>query len=115
MIEHEQLQEQIPAFLTARLDAKESAQVQEHLNGCEDCTVSRDLGEPDRIRYGEIWLSEKAFGAHVRSPEFRYVLTAMDMCCERPRVVCGGMSGRSGLEYLRDLREDFDPVLDPEI
>ncbi len=37
MIDHEQLQEQIPAFLAARLDPEESGQVESHLAGCEDC------------------------------------------------------------------------------
>ena len=37
MINHEQLQEQIPAFLAARLDPEASGQVENHLNGCEDC------------------------------------------------------------------------------
>ena len=37
MINHEQLQEQIPAFLAARMDPEESGQVENHLNGCEEC------------------------------------------------------------------------------
>ena len=37
MIDHEQLQEQIPAFLAARLDPEESGRLENHLNGCADC------------------------------------------------------------------------------
>mgnify|MGYP001815804958 CR=1 FL=1 len=83
-------------------------------NGCEDCTVSRDSTDPNRIRYDEIWKSESAFGAHVRSQEFRFVLAAMDMCSKKPRVVCGGVSGPSGLGYLRDLHGNFEVVLEPK-
>ncbi len=44
MINHEQLQQQIPAFLAARLDPEESGQVENHLNDCEDCA--------DRVQVG---------------------------------------------------------------
>jgi hypothetical protein len=37
MVDHEQIQEQIPAFLGSRLDAQESGRVEEHLTDCEDC------------------------------------------------------------------------------
>lgn len=44
MINHEQLQQQIPAFLAARLDPEESGQVENHLNDCEDCADLVQVG-----------------------------------------------------------------------
>ena len=81
--------------------------------GCESCSVTRDEVEPDRILYNEIWASESHFQGHVQSAEFHNVLVAMDMCCEKPRVVVGALSGRTGLEYLLDLRGGLEPAADP--
>ncbi len=44
MTNHEQLQQQIPAFLAARLDRSESSQVENHLNDCEDCADLVQVG-----------------------------------------------------------------------
>ena len=73
--------------------------------GCQRCCVGRDAGSEGRVRYDETWSSEAAFHRHVRSEEFGRVLVAMDMCCEEPQVVIGNLSGRTGLDCLRELRE----------
>lgn len=71
--------------------------------GCVDCVVALDATEPDRVRYYESWDSGLAFHNHVRSAEFRRVLSAMDMCCEEPRVVIGNLSGGGGMAQLQEL------------
>lgn len=76
--------------------------------GCQACWVSLDAVEPCRIRFSEIWTSDTAFRTHVRSEEFRHVLTAMDMCCEEPTVTIGELTGRTGIESLRELREGLE-------
>ena len=73
--------------------------------GCRTCAVLRDAANEGRVRYNETWDVEPAFQRHVQSEEFRRVLVAMDMCCEEPQVVIGNLSGRSGMAYLRELRE----------
>lgn len=78
-------------------------------SGCQACTVAQDATDPNRVRYSESWETEAAFQKHVRSEEFRRVLVAMDMCCEKPQVVIGNLSGRSGMAYLQELRET--PIL----
>ena len=77
--------------------------------GCRACWVSRDAGDPCRIRYNEIWISDTAFRTHVRSEEFRHVLVALDMCCEEPTVTIGELAGRTGIEYLQEIREGLGP------
>ena len=67
--------------------------------------VSRDASDPCRIRYSETWTSGPPFRIHVRSEEFRPVLVALDMCSEEPVVTIGELAGRTGIEYLRELRE----------
>lgn len=76
--------------------------------GCQSCWVSRDAVENRRIRYSEIWTEDAAFLDHVRSEEFRRVLVALDMCCEEPAVTIGELAGRTGMDYLRDLRDGLD-------
>jgi len=82
-------------------------------HGCHGCSVSRDAAEPTRLLYSEIWTAEPVFRVHVQSDEFRHVLAAMDMCCEEPRVTIGSLSGRPGLDRLRRLCSETDPVPDP--
>jgi hypothetical protein len=62
MTRHEQLQEQIPAFVADRLDGTESGQVQEHLSDCEDCTDLVRVGNElvQGLRDGK----EEIFTAH---------------------------------------------------
>lgn len=71
--------------------------------GCYECVVAQDVAEPGRVRYREAWESQDAFQRHVQSDEFRCVLTAIDMCCEEPRVVIGNLSGKGGITYLQEL------------
>ena len=58
----------------------------------------------------EEWESAEAFRRHIRSEEFRRVLVAVDMCCEEPQIVIGNLSGHSGMEYLRKLRDEGDKI-----
>lgn len=82
--------------------------------GCRSCSLTRNVREPERVCYREVWITEDAFRTHVRSEEFRRVLVAMDCSCEAPEVTISTPAGRSGMAYLRDLhvdrRSDLDPV-----
>jgi quinol monooxygenase YgiN len=72
---------------------------------CRKCSVARDAIEEGIVHYTEEWESEEAFQRHLQSEVFRRVLTAMDMCCEEPRVTVGKLTGRSGIAHLQELRE----------
>jgi len=74
--------------------------------GCRACEVGMEASEPGLVHYREEWESEDVFHQHVQSEEFRRVLIALDLCCEEPRIVVGNLSGHSGMEYLRKLREE---------
>jgi len=78
--------------------------------GCRDCGVRVDATDAGLIHYLEEWESEEAFRQHVRSEDFRRVLIAVDLCCEEPRIVVGNLSGHSGMEHLRRLREERDKI-----
>lgn len=78
--------------------------------GCRSCAVARDLTEESRVHYSEEWDCEQAFVRHLQSEEFRRVLTAMDLCSSEPLVRIGDLSGRSGLDYLRELRGPLNVV-----
>ena len=74
-------------------------------SGCRECVVTRDAAEEGLVRYGEAWESRAEFQRHLESAAFGIVLVVMDLCREKPRVVIGDLSGRSGIRHLRDLRE----------
>jgi quinol monooxygenase YgiN len=69
-----------------------------------------DAADGGLVHYREEWESPEAFHKHVRSEEFRRVLIAVDLCCEEPRIVVGNLSGRNGMEHLRELREQVDKI-----
>ena len=79
--------------------------------GCRACEVGMEASEPGLVHYREEWETEDVFHQHVQSEEFRRVLIALDLCCEAPRIVVGNLSGHSGMEYLRKLREEVGKVL----
>ena len=78
--------------------------------GCRSCSVARDASDGGLVRYREEWDSEPAFRRHVRSTEFQRVLVAIDLASEEPEVMVGNLSGRLGLESLRELRGERDTV-----
>lgn len=83
----------------------------EAVPGCCLCAVTQDVGgKAQRVFYREEWESEPAFVRHLQSEEFRRVLTVMDMCSSEPLVRIGDLSGRSGLDYLRELRGSHSVV-----
>lgn len=82
-------------------------------SGCRACWVSRDVVDSCRIRYSEVWTSDSTFRSHARSEEFRHVLEALDMCCEEPAVTIGELTGRTGMEYLRELLVGQEPESGP--
>ena len=85
------------------LSVKEDIQAK---RGCRACDIGRETGDDTLVHYREEWDSAEVFHRHVRSEEFRRVLIAADLCSEEPRIVAGNLSGHSGLEYLRKLREE---------
>jgi quinol monooxygenase YgiN len=73
--------------------------------GCQSCSVSAEASEERKVVYGEVWESVEVLERHVRSEEFRWVLAAMEMCCEEPTVQVGTSTGYAGLKFLQELRE----------
>lgn len=77
--------------------------------GCQQCRVSKDTVEGNRVRYTEIWNTQAGFDRHLQSEEFRRVLVALDMCCEEPEVAVGNFSGHTGLLHLQQMCEHRGP------
>lgn len=75
-------------------------------SSCKTCSVARDASEEGVIHYCEAWDSVSAFQRHLHSDTFRRVLTAIDMCIEEPQVTIGDLSGRRGIAYLQELRDN---------
>ena len=77
---------------------------------CRACDVRMDATDASLVHYLEEWESADDFHRHAQSEEFRRVLIAVDLCSEEPRIVVGNLSGHSGMEYLRKLREEGGQV-----
>lgn len=71
--------------------------------GCRSCRAERDLNEDGLVHYLEEWDRSDEFRRHVLSREFRRVLMAMDMCCQKPEVTLGDLVARRGMHVLRAI------------
>jgi quinol monooxygenase YgiN len=78
--------------------------------GCIDCELHRDvLHDAVLIFYGR-WNDEEGLQRHLRSDEYRNLLSVMEMAREVPEVRFDLIARTSGLEVVESARTDLaDP------
>lgn len=60
----------------------------------------------NQVRYVEQWNSEDALSSHIRSPLYRRILAAMELCMQPPEVKFYYCSEEKGLELIEAARRD---------
>jgi len=75
------------------------------LPGCVSCRFYQDVENPNLLTLIEEWESREALNRHVRSNDYRKLLTAMDLASERPVVQFCSVSSESGMELIEEIRE----------
>ena len=74
------------------------------LPGCESCRVSQDLNDMDIAILVEEWQSREDFEKHIRSDEFRVVLSLMELSSEKPEIKIATISKIEGFEAIEGIR-----------
>ena len=73
---------------------------------CRHFNICQSLNRPDRLFLVQEWETREALNRHIRSQEFRVVLTAMDLSSSPPEVRISSILSSEGLEYLEMVLAD---------
>ena len=70
---------------------------------CRRFEVYQAADDPNALMLVEEWESQEAMNAHIRSRDFRVVLSVIDMSSETPRVQFDTIAATEGLAMLTDF------------
>lgn len=71
--------------------------------GCRRFEVYQAAEDPNALMLVEEWESREAMNAHIRSRDFRVVLSVIDMSRDAPHVQFDSIVVREGLALLTDI------------
>ena len=72
--------------------------------GCRACSILSDMDDPRVLVFWEEWDNRGDLDRHLRSPDYRLVLAAMELSQDPPRATFDTVQTRSGLEMVEAAR-----------
>ena len=72
--------------------------------GCISCRLYQDLDEPDAIFLVEEWESREKLDRHLKSEQYRIVLSLMEAADQSPEIKINTVSKMEGLEAIEAVR-----------
>ncbi len=72
--------------------------------GCRRFCLYCDVDNDDSLILIEEWDSQDAFNDHIRSDDFRIILSLMDSSKKTPEVAIHEVSNTAGLDLVKQLR-----------
>jgi quinol monooxygenase YgiN len=73
-------------------------------SGCISCRLYQELGDPDTVLFIEEWKSHEALEHHIKSDQYRIILSLIDLSDKPPEVRLSTISKTEGLEAIEKLR-----------
>ena len=74
--------------------------------GCISCHLCADMdGESTSLVLIERWADLQSLSEHIRSANFRVVLSALDCAREQPEIRCDVIARTMGMSYIRACRQ----------
>ncbi len=70
--------------------------------GCLRCRLYQDVDDEDVLTWIEEWASREQLEQHVRSPEYRTLLSMMDLSAVEPEVRFNTVVKTAGMELIED-------------
>ena len=67
---------------------------------CISCRIYTEPRNEKHITYEEVWQNEESFYQHLRSPQYRNLLAAMDLSSEPPEVKFVTVLKTEGMELV---------------
>ena len=75
--------------------------------GCISCRFYQDMNEPNAIFFVEEWKSRKTLEEHLKSNQYRIILSLMELSNEVPEFKLNTVSNIEGLEAIENVRVDL--------
>ena len=72
--------------------------------GCLGCRVYQDVSDKNTLTYVEEWQTQEDLERHLRSDQYRKLLTLIDLSTATPEINFHTVSETSGIEYLATVR-----------
>ena len=72
--------------------------------GCAGFSVSQDLTNPRALTISDRWTTRDDLDAHVRSAEYRLLLTVIDLSVTPPEISFDDLDHLGGLDLVEGLR-----------
>jgi quinol monooxygenase YgiN len=78
------------------------------LPGCLRCRLYQDANDEGALTWVEEWESREQLDRHVRSAEYRTLLSVMDLSAVRPEVRFDTVVKTAGMELIEDTMKGRD-------
>jgi len=75
---------------------------------CISCRIYTEPRNEKHITYEEVWQNEESFYQHLRSPQYRNLLAAMDLSNEPPEVKFVTVLKTEGMEVMQRVLGHLD-------
>ena len=72
--------------------------------GCLSCRVYRNGQKDNVLLFEQLWSNEADLERHLRSDDYRQVLTVMGMAMKKPEIRFDTISSSSGIETIEKAR-----------
>jgi quinol monooxygenase YgiN len=72
--------------------------------GCAGFSLSQDLTNPETVTVSDRWVTRDDLDAHVRSAEYRLLLTVIDLSVKPPEISFDELEHLGGLDLVQVLR-----------
>ena len=71
---------------------------------CINCRVYQDIENPQALVFEDKWETQDALRSHIRSADYKIVLSLMEMSLQPPEVNIYSCITVSGIDYIGDIR-----------
>ena len=79
--------------------------------GCAGFWLSQDLTDPQALTISDCWATRDDLDEHVRSAEYRLLLTVIDLSATPPEISFDDLDHLGGLDLVQTLRAPQHGVL----
>lgn len=77
--------------------------------GCISCRLYQEVNNPKSLTWVEEWSTREDLSAHLKSPQYRKILAALDMSDVNPEVRFDTVTETNGMRLIAEAR-GVDPA-----
>ncbi len=72
--------------------------------GCMNCHLYQDVNDQDVITWMEQWNSQDDLNCHLRTPQYKRILAALDMSYVQPEIRFDTVVETKGMQLIQEAR-----------